>query len=94
MNRHAKAPRADSLVGKIEAYFRANPNEWLSAEDGAAKFDCTAAQFIRAARNLQLYGWAAVDVTLVVRLKTISEIESTGSALERAYGAVPTDEEA
>ncbi len=68
MTRHA-APRPDTLVARVEAFFRANPHEWLSLEDGAAKFGCTAQQFHRAVKNLQLYGWSDIQCIQVVRVR-------------------------
>lgn len=70
MNRHAAAPRPDTLVGRVEAFFRANPDEWLTLADGAAKFGCTEAQFRKAVGNLRLYGWADLELVSVVRVKS------------------------
>lgn len=70
MNRHAAAPRPDTLVGQVEAFFRANPDEWLTLADGAAKFGCTEAQFRKAVGNLRLYGWASLELVSVVRVKS------------------------
>lgn len=73
MTRHAAGPRADTLVGRVEAFFRANPEEWLTLADGAAKFDCKPQQFHRAVKNLQGYGWADIECIQVVRLRAKDE---------------------
>lgn len=54
----------------MEAFFRANPDEWLTLADGAAKFGCTEAQFSKAVGNLRLYGWASLELVSVVRVRT------------------------
>lgn len=69
MNRKASGPRPDALVGRVEAFFRANPDEWLTIADGAAKFGCTEAQFRKAVVNLRLYGWSDLELVSVVRVK-------------------------
>lgn len=70
MNRHAAGPRPDTLVGRVEAFFKANPDEWLTLADGAAKFGCTEAQFRKAVGNLRLYGWAELELVTVIRVRS------------------------
>lgn len=68
-NHNRKRP-TDSLMARIEAFYRANPDEWLTWADMAVKFDCTEAQFRKAVGNLRLYGWASLELVSVVRVKS------------------------
>lgn len=60
-----RAHRPDSLLRRIEAFFRANPDEWLTYPDMAVKFECTAKQAAQAVHELKRLG-APLESAVVV----------------------------
>lgn len=58
----------NSLMARIEAFFRANPDEWLTWADMAVKFDCTEQQAQRAMETLRLGGRLEWERVSMIRL--------------------------
>ena len=58
MNKKGVYIRRDpaTLRGRMRTFYKANPGEWLTLEDAALKFDCTAAQAARAIEGLAADG--------------------------------------
>jgi hypothetical protein len=60
------ASHEDSLIRRIAAFYRRNPDEWLSYEDMAIKFNCTRTQAQAACTNLtERYGMARETMHIV-----------------------------
>lgn len=54
----------ESLVARIVGFFERNPDDWLSLDDMAVKFDCTADQAQKALQNALTLGMATKRETL------------------------------
>jgi len=62
----SSGPRPNSLTGRIEAFFRAAPDEWLDFEAATLQFNCTQEEFQRAKEYLNHTGR--------INLRTISVV--------------------
>lgn len=51
-----------SLMRRIEAFYEANPDEWLAAVDMVAKFDCTIDAAEQAVSRLRREGFNLVSM--------------------------------
>ena len=63
-----RAKWAGALTRRILAYYEANPEEWLSIEDMAIKFDCTPKQAQDAVTNLRTDGRCEQETMRIIRL--------------------------
>lgn len=69
MNHHPLRPRPGSLRTRIEAFYLANPHEYLTWEDVCIKFDCTKDQAVTAINALRDEGRMNLEAISVVRVK-------------------------
>ncbi len=65
----ARSGYAHSLMRRIEAYFVANPHEYLTWEDMTAKFNCSVPQARRAVENLREYSAVELEKATVIRVR-------------------------
>ncbi len=57
------------LTRRIESWARENPYEYLTVDDAALKFGCTAKQFRAAVANLRADGRGCLETVVVWRAK-------------------------
>jgi hypothetical protein len=62
--------RGESLVARIVGFFQRNPDEFLTYEDMAVKFDCTPERAAKATENAVTLGMCeSREVIKLVRLR-------------------------
>lgn len=59
--------RDQSLTGRLEAFFKDNPGEWLTMDDMMTKFSATPRQLVDAAARLRDQGRIDIRAVTVYR---------------------------
>ena len=70
-------PKPLSLTGKLREFYDANPAEFLTAEDVAAKFDCTRRQANEALRGLTKAGGPLVGLHVYARRPVVQQEQAS-----------------
>jgi len=66
MSKTGRRPDPDSLQGRLRAFFDANPQEELTLEDAAVKFDATDRSVVHAVHALRRAGVLRSQVQSII----------------------------